>query len=71
MAKLPQAWITAGQKEVKARIDMSAEVAGKGLCPECHKPMEAGVVNGHDALICHEDRIAIPTADPVEETPQV
>lgn len=74
--KMPQAWITAGtKKEVSARIDMSAEVAGKGLCPECKKPMVPGIVNGHESLVCHEDRIAIPipdaaTEEPVE-TPQV
>jgi hypothetical protein len=51
------------EKEVTARIDMSAEVAGAGLCPECRKPMEASTANGIPVLICREHRIAIPTAD--------
>lgn len=66
--KLPKAWVQAGQKEVKARVDMSAEVAGKGLCPECRQQMTTAIVNGHESLVCHEDRIAIPVAD-IEETP--
>lgn len=77
MNKVPQAWLQAGVKKqpvvasgqkVTARINMSAEVAGAGLCPECHRTMVPGFANGIPVLICHEDRIAIPTADPVEAT---
>lgn len=69
---MPKAWLQAGVKKVEAsakvvaRIDMSAEVAGAGLCPECKKPMERSFANGIDCFVCHPDRIAIPTAD-VEE----
>lgn len=82
--KLPQAFVEASAtvSEIKAkveatvseastvtaRIDMSAEVAGAGLCPECRQPMEASHANGIPVLICKEHRIAIPTADaPTEE----
>lgn len=64
--KMPKAWIQAGTKKVEARIDMSAEVAGKGLCPECRNPMTASVVNGHDALTCDADRIVLPVPDAAE-----
>src|SRR5476651_1396482 len=46
--KLPKAWVTAGKKDTKkveARIDMSAEVAGQGLCPDCRAPMERAIPN--------------------------
>ncbi len=49
--------------QTKARIDMSAEVAGAGLCPECRKPMERSHANGFPVLICEEHRIAIPMPD--------
>jgi hypothetical protein len=75
--KLPQAFLNASatvtevkakveanaKSEVTARIDMSAEVAGAGLCPECKEPMEHSHANGIPVLICREHRIAIPTAD--------
>lgn len=61
--RMPQAWLQAGAKKVTARIDMSADVAGKGLCPECRKPMHAAVVNGHDAIVCDADRIVLPVPD--------
>jgi hypothetical protein len=79
--KLPQAFLEASatvsevqakveaaspKKEVTARIDMSAEVAGAGLCPECKQPMEMSVANGIPVLICLEHRIAIPTPDAPE-----
>jgi hypothetical protein len=49
-----------------ARIDMSAEVAGAGLCPECRKPMEASHANDIPVLRCLDCRIAIPTPDAPE-----
>jgi len=64
--KLPKAWVTAGKKDTKkveARIDMSAEVAGQGLCPDCRAPMERAITNGIEVHVCHPDRIAIPIAD--------
>lgn len=58
------------QKKVTARIDMSAEVAGAGLCPECRKPMENSHANGIPVLICRDHRIAIPAAD-AADAPEV
>lgn len=50
-------------KKVTARIDMSAEVAGAGLCPECRQPMTASHANGIPVLVCEEHRIALPVPD--------
>lgn len=52
--------------KVESRIDMSADVAGAGLCPECRKPMERSHANGFPVLICEEHRIAIPMPDGTE-----
>lgn len=49
--------------KVSARIDMSAEVAGQGMCPECRKPMVLMMANGHPVHTCMEDRITIPVQD--------
>jgi hypothetical protein len=73
--KMPAAWAPAptktdvrGSTQVTARIDMSAEVAGAGLCPDCHKPMEAITAGPVDTMTCMNCRISIPTADePVVE----
>jgi hypothetical protein len=76
---MPQAFETAGEKKVEAavdstaveaRINMSAEVAGQGLCPECGKPMERSHANGIAVLTCDTHRIAIPAKDdmPTEST---
>lgn len=55
--------------QVKARINMSAEVAGRGLCPECQKPMTRTTTNGVPVLSCDEHRIAVPLPDePLAET---
>ena len=69
--KIPQAYIQAGvKKEVKAatkveaRIDMSAEVAGAGLCPDCRSPMQPMVAGAVETLTCMPCRISIPTEDP-------
>lgn len=48
---------------VTARINMSADVAGAGLCPECREPMEATFAAGHPVWSCKVDRISIPRAD--------
>lgn len=66
-AKRVQAGVV--KTKTTARIDMSAEVAGKGLCPECHKPMAMSHANGYPVLVCDEHRIAIPVPD--EEAPTV
>jgi hypothetical protein len=52
--------------ETTARIDMSAEVAGAGLCPECRKPMERSHANDIPVLRCLDCRIALPTPDAPE-----
>jgi hypothetical protein len=80
--KMPSAWTNAGKSQskttttatkVQARIDMSAEVAGQGLCPDCKKPMQvvtAGPVETHTCMDC---RIALPLPDdlPGREVPAV
>jgi hypothetical protein len=50
-------------EKVEARINMSADVAGAGLCPECRRPMERSHANGHPVMICETHRIAIPMPD--------
>jgi hypothetical protein len=74
--KLPQAWTKVaahvGEQKptpVTARVDMSAEVAGAGLCPDCKRPMGTGYANGHETYVCHADRISIPKPDVVEGGP--
>ena len=73
--KIPQAYSSAGSPvqptrvgatKVEARIDMSAEVAGQGLCPDCRKPMVEMEAGPCTTLTCMSCRIALPTADPVE-----
>ena len=65
---------TQSPAKVTARIDMSAEVAGAGLCPECRAPMTKAFANGHPVHVCHEHMIAIPIADegsnPQEAVPE-
>lgn len=72
--KMPQAWAKPVQVqasvEVKAEIDMSAEVAGQGLCPDCKAPMQEVLVDGKPVLACMSDRIVLlPKND--ETPPQV
>lgn len=63
--QIPKAWIHAGtaKKEVTSRIDMSAEVAGRGLCPECKKPMTVAMVGASKMWACAADRITLPLPD--------
>jgi hypothetical protein len=70
--KVPQAWIgaklvspieevTSDQAtEVKARVDMSENVAGKGLCPECRQPMQIAQCGPSASWVCAADRISLP-----------
>jgi hypothetical protein len=54
--------------KTRARVDMSADVAGAGLCPECRKPMDRAFANGIPVLRCMDCRIAIPEPDaPAEQ----
>jgi hypothetical protein len=69
--KMPEVW-TASKKpviastKVTARIDMSAEVAGKGLCPDCREPMEDSHTSGIPVIACHPCRIVLPKPDTEE-----
>lgn len=75
MAKMPQAWTNAGAgpatapatrvgaAKVEARIDMSAEVAGCGLCPDCRKPMVIMSAGPVETNTCMDCRISLPLAD--------
>ena len=66
MTKMPSSWVTAKAtqpKEVQAKIDMSAEVAGRGLCPECRQPMVLAYAGTNPMHICAQDRIAMPIPD--------
>jgi hypothetical protein len=67
MSKLPRAWLVAGSEKtetkVSARVDMSADVAGKGLCPECRNPMEVVMAGGNKVWACVADRISLPMPD--------
>jgi len=71
--KFPSAWTKSGTKviakptdtstPVVARIDMSADVVGKGNCPECRRPMQEVIVNNTKMWACDADRITIPMAN--------
>ncbi len=51
------------KKAVSARVDMSAEVVGRGLCPECKKPMAVVMAGEAKVWACAADRISIPVPD--------
>ena len=55
--------IVAGATEVVSKLDMSAEVAGAGLCPECKTQMTIAMVDNTPTWACRADRIAIPLSD--------
>jgi ribosomal protein L37AE/L43A len=74
--KYPSAWSSNTQtteqqvtatKKIEARIDMSAEVAGVGKCPECKKPMRIVTAAGSQMWTCEADRITLPLPDGYEE----
>jgi len=48
------------ENKVTARVNMSAEVAGAGLCPECRTPMKVTSTASGKMWTCATDRIAIP-----------
>lgn len=62
---MPKEFLTASTAvEVTASLDMSAEVAGEGLCPDCKTPMETASLDGEsDVLVCMPCRIALPIKD--------
>lgn len=72
--RMPEDWNSSPKKDsdfkqltastqIKARIDMSENRAGKGLCPECGKPMQRVFANNIPCLCCMEDRIVLPLPD--------
>lgn len=82
--KLPSAWLNKPQTttkltkantrptQVKAKLDMSEDVAGQGLCPDCKKQMERIIVNDHPTMTCMNCRICMPINDSqleLENTP--
>lgn len=72
--RMPQGWVSPAEKKVtatkvEARIDMGAEVAGAGLCPDCRKPMQPITAGPVETLTCMPCRISIPVADPVVASP--
>jgi len=50
-------------KTVTAKIDMSAEVAGQGLCPDCQSPMEEVFLDEDPVISCIPCRIVLPIKD--------
>lgn len=60
--KMPQGWNVeaSAATKVEAKIDMSADVVGKGLCPECRQPMQRAYVDGTPVWSCVRDRVALP-----------
>ena len=51
------------KSKVTAKIDMSADVLGKGLCPDCRRPMARAFAADHEVYVCDSDRIALPVRD--------
>lgn len=63
--KMPKGWgkkpvQIKASKKVTARIDMSPEIAGAGLCPACKQPMVRMIANDVPVYCCMEDRIVLP-----------
>jgi len=63
-----RAKVEAKSHQVEARINMSAEVAGAGLCPECQRPMELSHANGIPVFTCDVHRIALPAPNEKAES---
>lgn len=76
---MPKAWsqvgssksaITAGNENGKhkigAKINMSAEHAGQGLCPDCGKPMNETYASDIPVVSCFPCRISLPRKDSAE-----
>ena len=51
------------KKDVNAALDMSADVAGKGMCPECKNPMQILTAGNAKVWACAHDRITLPLPD--------
>lgn len=73
--KFPSAWtesnastkVAAAANQVSARINMSSEVAGKGNCPNCKKPMERVWTGNLPLWACQACRITLPVANGSQE----
>ena len=67
MLKMPQAWsqtqVKASSTEVSAKLDMSAEVAGQGVCPDCKSPMERVFHGDVEVFTCAPCRVVLPIKD--------
>lgn len=66
--QMPGSWSnstesTKANTPVSARVDMSADVAGKGLCPVCKQPMEEGFADGQPVRFCREDLVTLPLSN--------
>lgn len=44
-------------------MDMSEDVAGRGLCPVTKQPMVPMFANGHPVLVGMESKIVLPVKD--------
>ena len=75
---MPKAWtqvdsskssVTAsndGKHKVNAKINMSADHAGMGLCPDCGKPMNETYASDIPVVSCFPCRISLPRKDSAE-----
>lgn len=66
--KMPTSWsakasATEIKTEVKAKLEMGADVAGLGLCPDCQVPMERVMHGENEVAVCVADRIVLPLKD--------
>lgn len=65
--KLPKEFISASvgkPKQLEAALDMSEQVAGIGLCPECKRPMEQTLIATDDQVwVCLQCRVTLPIKD--------
>lgn len=73
-AKYPKAWLSASSSksevkqekkklEARAKLDMSEQVIGNGLCPVSGKPMVKMIANGKEVWVSVGERIALPVKD--------
>jgi uncharacterized protein with PIN domain len=72
--KIPQAFLGAAtvvaskaapkKTVLEAKLDMSAEVAGEGVCPACNSPMERVFLEKGEVYTCIPCRVVLPIKDP-------
>lgn len=67
--KIPQAFLGASSAPdsakvaIEAKLDMSAEVAGEGICPACNSPMERVFLEKGEVYTCIPCRVVLPIKD--------